>query len=302
MLPHTTEQVHPDAHKLSDATLKDAARALAKGQREAAEAPQQAISAICSGASAMARSLTSDGSLYYVAAGSSGLMAAADAMELGGTFSIDESRIHILMAGGLPQSAHMPGDTEDDTHGLSEQLAQLGPQDTVIAVSASGTTPFTLEAARLARAAGAALIGIANNPGSPLLEQADHAIALATPAELISGSTRMGAGTAQKIALNMLSSLMAVELGHVHDGMMVNLRADNSKLRARAVGIVSRITGASATDAQIALDQTGGAVKPAVLICAGATSVGHALTLLQDSAGRLRPALLELPKRQNKTD
>lgn len=296
MLPHPTEQLHPDAGKLDHQLLEEAALALAKGQQEAAGTPRHALAAICAGAKAMARSLASGGSLIYAAAGSSGLMAAADAMELGGTFGIAEDRIRILMAGGLPQSAHMPGGTEDETAGLAKSLAGLSSRDTVITVSASGSTPYTLEAARLARQAGACTIGIANNPGSLLLAQCDHAILLATPPELISGSTRMGAGTAQKIALNMLSSLMAIKLGHVHDGMMVNLHADNAKLRSRAETIVARIGGATPAAARAALKQADGAVKPAILICAGGASQAHALELLEDSAGQLRPALAKLTK------
>ncbi|WP_424978572.1 N-acetylmuramic acid 6-phosphate etherase [Leisingera sp. S232] len=295
MLPHTTEQLHPDAARLESSSLNEAALALAESQRQAAGAARYPLAAVCSGAEAMARSLALGGSLIYAAAGSSGLMAAADAMELGGTFGIAQDRIRILMAGGLPQSAHMPGGTEDDTDGLAQGLAGLTPDDTVIMVSASGSTPYTLEAARLARTAGAATIGIANNPGSALLALCDHAVLLETPPELISGSTRMGAGTAQKIALNMLSSLMAIKLGHVYRGMMVNLRADNAKLRARAETIVTRITGAAPAAARSALEQADGAVKPAVLICAGAPSLPRALQLLEDSAGQLGPALQQLP-------
>ncbi|MGR3762329.1 N-acetylmuramic acid 6-phosphate etherase (plasmid) [Roseobacteraceae bacterium NS-SX3] len=294
MLSHATEQLHPEARGLDTRPLDGVAQALAAGQQTAAGAPLEALAAICGGARAMAASLTGGGMLYYVAAGSSGLMAAADAMELGGTFGIDENRIRILMAGGLPQSAHMPGATEDDIAGLEAAMAALSPADTVIAVSASGSTPYTLEAARLARAAGASLIGIANNAGSRLLAQSDHAVLLQTPPELISGSTRMGAGTAQKIALNMLSTLMAVELGHVHDGMMVNLRADNAKLRARAETIVVRITGVAPGTAQSALEAADGAVKPAILLCAGAGTLSRARRLLLDSAGHLRPALAQL--------
>lgn len=294
MPAHTTEQLHPDAQGLDTRPLNEVASALAQGQHKAAQAVQAASSAICSGARAMARSLQGNGRLYYVAAGSSGLMAAADAMELGGTFGVDEARVTILMAGGLPQSALMPGATEDDTAELADALSGLTAEDTVITVSASGTTPYTLEAARLARAAGASVIGIANNAGSPLLECSNHAILLETPPELVSGSTRMGAGTAQKIALNMLSTLMAVEMGHVHDGMMVNFRAENAKLRLRAETVAMQITGASQADARAALELAGGAVKPAVLLCAGATSLAQATELLSESGGKLRPALKQL--------
>ena len=217
----------------------------------------------------MADTIRGGGRLHYIAAGSSGLMAAADAQELGGTFSIPPDQLCIHMAGGLPTGAEMPGGTEDDTEGLEDALAGLAPTDTVIAASASGSTPFTLTGAEIAKERGARVIAIANNPGTPLLALADHAILLETPPEVLSGSTRMGAGTAQKIALNMLSTLMALDLGHVHDGMMVNLRADNIKLRARAAGIVSSIAGVSASQARSALQDARGDVKTAVLVASG---------------------------------
>jgi N-acetylmuramic acid 6-phosphate etherase len=218
-------------------------------------------------------------------------MAAADAQELGGTFSILPAQIRIHMAGGLPTGVEMPGGTEDDTASLDAALTGLSPHDTVIAVSASGTTPFTLAAARIASAAGATVVAIANNPGTALLDAADHPICIATPPEVLSGSTRMGAGTAQKIALNMLSTLMAVRLGHVHDGMMVNLHADNIKLRARAVAIVREVAGVDADTAASALEACGGRVNPAVLIAAKGMPASRANEILRETEGNLRAAL-----------
>src|SRR5690606_26975442 len=145
-----------------------------------------------------------------------------------------------------------------------------------------------------AKRRGAATIAIANNRGAPLLEKADAAILLETPPEVIAGSTRMGAGTAQKIALNMLSTLAAVHLGHVHNGYMVNLRADNAKLRARAAHIVMAISGCDQDRARSALDASGGEVKPAILLAAGAHDMNAAEELLDGSGRRLRPALSKL--------
>ncbi len=286
----TTEALHDKAAGLDRLPLDMIAAILADGQAEAANAPRHAAAQIAAGAQVMAETIRTGGTLYYVAAGSSGLMAAADAMELGGTFSIPAAQIRILMAGGIPTTPEMPGDTEDDTKALEQALASLTAKDTVIAVSASGTTPYTLAAARLARTKGAAVIGIANNADSALLRESDQAICLATPPEVISGATRMGAGTAQKIALNMLSTLMAVNLGHIHDGMMVNLRADNAKLRARAIAIVDKISGGGTDRAQAALAQAEGDVKRAVLIARGAEPA-EAAALLARTDGHLRPAL-----------
>ncbi|WP_127114435.1 N-acetylmuramic acid 6-phosphate etherase [Shimia sediminis] len=288
-----TEALHDQAKGLDGRPLAEAAVLLVDGQIAAAEAVRAVASDIAGGARMLARALRAGGTLHYVAAGSSGLMAAADAQELGGTFSISPDQLRIHMAGGLPTGVEMPGGTEDETTGLDRALGGLGADDAVIAVSASGTTPYTLKAAALARATGAKVIAIANNAGSPLLEMSDHPILLATPPEVLSGSTRMGAGTAQKIALNMLSTLMAIELGHVHDGMMVNLRADNTKLRARATGIVSHVAGVAEDTAAAALDVSGGLVKPAVLVASGQTP-DAARALLRETEGNLRAALARL--------
>ncbi len=286
-----TEQLHDDAIGLDARPLAQAATVLAAGQVAASQAVLGAIDPICQGAVAMAETLRADGKLYYVAAGSSGLMAAADAMELGGTYGIPANSIRIMMAGGLPTSAEMPGDTEDATATLRAELADLSAKDTVIAVSASGGTPYTLEAARIASKAGATVIGISNNAGCELFTLSTHAILLATPPEPVSGSTRMGAGTAQKISLNMMSTLMAISLGHVYDGMMVNLRADNAKLHKRAQGIVGRIAKVGDDEAGAALVAADGDIKAATLVAAGGGSVEEAHGLLRETGGHLRPAL-----------
>ena len=288
-----TEMLHDEAKGLDARDPIVIARALAAGQAAAAAVVADSSEAICGGAQAMAASIRAGGRLVYAAAGSSGLMAASDALELGGTFAIPPRQIRILMAGGMPTGVEMPGADEDATDSLARDLADLTAADTVITVSASGTTPFTLEAARLAQAKGAAVIGIANNAGSALLTMADHSILLATPPEVVAGSTRMGAGTAQKIALNMLSTLMAVELGHIYDGMMVNVVADNDKLRRRAAGIVAAITGVAPDKAEAALAEARGRVKPAALIAAG-LSPARADSLLEDTQGNLRAALARI--------
>ncbi|MEM9430035.1 MAG: N-acetylmuramic acid 6-phosphate etherase [Pseudomonadota bacterium] len=293
-----TEALHPEARGLDDRPLPEIGRVLVAGQVAAAEAVQSAVPEIAAAAEAMAQTIRQGGVIHSVAAGSSGLMAAADAQELGGTFSIPASQLRIHMAGGLPDGVDMPGATEDDTGDLEIRLADLSDRDTVIAVSASGTTPYTLAAAARAKSAGATLIAIANNPDTPLLQAADIAICVKTPPEVLSGSTRMGAGTAQKITLNMMSTLMAVALGHVHDGMMVNVKADNIKLRARAAGMVRRITGVGAEQAEAALTATSGAVKPAVLVALG-ESVAAAETLLRGTDHNLRAALARLNHTSN---
>jgi len=290
----TTEAMHDQALGLDTRQPQEAAALLADGQIVAAEAVRSAVAELCEGANGMASTIRAGGVLHYIAAGSSGLMAAADALELGGTFSIPANQIRVHMAGGLPTGIEMPGNTEDDTAGLAMGLRGLSPADTVICVTASGSTPYTLEGAKLAKGFGSKVIGIANNANARLFEFCDYAVLLATPPELISGSTRMGAGTAQKIALNILSTMMAIELGQVHDGLMVNLRADNAKLHGRATAIVASIAEVSPDDAEAALMATNKDVKSAVLLAIGAASPEQARVLLNGTGGHLRPAMQRL--------
>lgn len=293
MLKGHTEALHDKATGIDALPRVDAAVILAEGQIAAAEAVRGAVPDIAASAMALAETIRAQGVIHYVAAGSSGLMAAADAQELGGTFSIPPAQLRVHMAGGLPIGVEMPGGTEDDTTGLDMALHDLSATDAMIAVSASGTTPYTLAAIHVAKEAGAKVIGIANNSGSALLEMSDYPVLIATPPEVLSGSTRMGAGTAQKIALNMLSTLMAIDLGHVHDGMMINMRADNIKLRTRAAGIVARIGGVADEVAKEALESTNGLVKPAILVARG-HSPEAAYDLLREAEGNLRAALARL--------
>ena len=267
---------------------------LHRQQIAAAQAVESAYPAIALAANAMAGSVRDGGRLVYAAAGSSALMGIADGLELPGTFSIPQSQVVILMAGGLEALTDMVGGPEDnaDEARNSIRALKLNQHDCVICLSASGTTPYALAAIEESRAVGAgSIIGIACNDKTPVLLNADIAIHLPTPAEIVSGSTRMGAGTAQKIALNMLSTLMATHLGHIHDGYMVNVRADNEKLRERAKSIVISVTDCDDATAETALAQADNAVKVAVLLAAGAHDVDTAKELLAGNGQKLRPAL-----------
>ncbi len=295
---HTEEQ-HPDAVGIDVQAPEVVLRRLADGQMAAAAAVQGAIPDIARAARLAADTVSSGGLLVYAGAGSSGLMALADALELPGTFGIANERIVVLLAGGAAALTNLAGAPEDDRDDAARAVrdADIGAGDCLIALSASGSTPYAVGALAEARSRGAATIAIANNPGAPLLRSADVGILLATPPEVIAGSTRMGAGTAQKSALNMLSTLMAILLGHVHDGLMVNLHADNAKLKARAARIVAAIAGCSKEEAARLLDDAGGSVKLAVLMAAGAASRQAAHEMLEAAGRRLRPALSMLEGR-----
>ncbi|CDX53848.1 N-acetylmuramic acid 6-phosphate etherase [Mesorhizobium plurifarium] len=291
-----TEALHQNAEGLDVQAPEAILAFLANAQIEASKAVHGAIPAIAAAAELIAKQLKSGGRLAYAAAGSSGLMAVADALELPGTFGIARDRIAILIAGGDEAFRTLAGGPEDDTEEASAAVAAaaIGKGDCLIAISASGSTPYAVQALQDARSRGAATIAIANNRGAALFSRADVAILLETPPELIAGSTRMGAGTAQKIALNMLSTLTAIHLGHVHDGYMVNLTADNIKLRDRAVRMVAAISGKSREDAARLLEESGGVVKTAILLAAGAANADAAEKILEGAGQKLRPALSAL--------
>jgi N-acetylmuramic acid 6-phosphate etherase len=219
-------------------------------------------------------------------------MALADCLELLGTFAIPTERTPMLFAGGADALLKMTGGVEDDPALAAADLARagLGKGDVLIAVSASGSTPYTLAVCDLAARAGVQIVGIANVPGSPLLGAADVPVLLDTGAEIVAGSTRLGAATAQKVALNLISVSLGVLLGHVHDGMMVNVIADNAKLRDRAARIVAQVAGVDTGIARVALNRTNGAVKPAVLVARGATPEA-AQSRLAQSGGHLAQAM-----------
>lgn len=296
MAERQTEQRHAAAEGLELRPPVEILSLLAAGQAEAARSVATALDSLADAAAVAAASMAAGGRLVYVAAGSSGLMALADALELPGTYGIARERIVVLLAGGLDSLVEMTGGPEDDGDAATAAIEGLGlgGNDCVIGVTASGQTPFPVSALLAAKAAGASTIGISNNAGAVILDIAGVGICLPTPPEVIAGSTRMGAGTAQKIALNMLSTLMAIHLGHVHDGFMINVIADNIKLRERARGMVASISGASEDRAAAALETSAGAVKPAVLLAAGAKDLGAAEALLDEHEGRLRPALAAL--------
>jgi len=233
------------------------------------------------------------GRCIYLGAGAAGLIAAEDAAELPGTFGLDRRRIAVIVAGADGAHFDLDAAAEDDAQAAEQAVAALGDlaADGVIAVSASGSTPFTLAGARAAKRGGALVVAIANRRNAPLLTEADVPLLLDTGDEALRGSTRLAAGASQKCALGMLSTLVGLALGHIHAGLMVNVRADNDKLQNRALGIVMSIAGVAENKAQAALAATSGEVKPAVLLSLGARDCDDAVNRLRRSQGRLGEAL-----------
>ncbi|MBL0372318.1 N-acetylmuramic acid 6-phosphate etherase [Rhizobium sp. KVB221] len=291
MAARGTEAQNENARGIDTKVPTEILRLLSAAQQQAAKSVDGALDAIAEASALAAQAVSSGRKLIYAGAGSSGLMAMADALELHGTYGIPQSQIVILLAGGLGALSNLAGAPEDDLEQAKEDAQQIDAGDCVICVSASGSTPYALALVEVARAKGAKIVAIANNQGATLFEGADVAVLLETPPEMVSGSTRMGAGTAQKIALNMLSTLMAVRLGHVHDGYMVNLQADNKKLQNRAARIVSEIAGIEIAQAVRFVDVASGSVKTAILLAAGAEDRNSAEAMLRESGHNVRRAL-----------
>jgi len=242
-----------------------------EGQFAAVAAVHAARPALERAALAIEERLRAGGRLVYAGAGTSGRLAVQDGAELMPTFSWPAERLLLLMAGGddaLLRAVEGAEDTADEAAALIYQH-RIGDKDALIAVAASGTTPFTLACLREAGARGALTVGIANNPDTPLLNEADHPVCLDTGAEPIAGSTRMKAGTAQRVALTLLSSLVMIRLGRVYEGLMVDVQPSNRKLVRRSEAILGQLTGQSLGEAQGALAETGGDLRAAKTLLEG---------------------------------
>jgi N-acetylmuramic acid 6-phosphate etherase len=263
-----------------------------EGQFAAVAAAREARFGLAGAAAAIEVRLKHAGRLVYAGAGTSGRLAVQDGAELVPTFNWPQERLLLLMAGGRDALLRSVEGAEDEVEHAARIVRQhaIDERDALIAVAASGTTPFTLACLREAKRRGALTVGIANNRGTPILNEADHAIFLDTDAEPIAGSTRMKAGTAQRIALNMLSSLLMIRLGRVYEGLMVDVQAVNQKLMRRSEEMLLKLTAASLEDVRQALQQANGNVKLAVLLLRGC-DMEKAQALLDLAHGELRAAL-----------
>ena len=239
----TTEKLHPEAIGLDKKSDLEILTILYEGQIEAAKCVSESMASLESGAKAMADAVLTGNKLVYAAAGSSGLQGMADGLELTPTFGIPISQIKILRAGGIQDMSQPKGNMEDNNLAAISDAEIIEPGDCVICLAASGNTTYPSVIMKIAKKMGATTIGIANNPDTELLVGSDIPVLLPTPPEVVAGSTRLGAGTAQKIALNTMSTYMGILLGHVMDGQMVNLTANNAKLFKRSDKIVMNITG-----------------------------------------------------------
>jgi N-acetylmuramic acid 6-phosphate etherase len=266
--------------------------ALLEHQAEAIAAVRRALPQLDAAVGAAVPRLEAGGRLIYAGAGTSGRLGTQDGVELTPTYSWPPERCVFLIAGGDAALTRSVEGAEDDAAAGAARIAAAGagPADVVIAVAASGATPFVVAAARRAREAGALVVGISCNPGAPLLAASDMPVLLDTGPEAIAGSTRLKAGTAQKAALNLLSTALMVRMGRVYRGLMVEMQASNDKLRRRAVRMLSRIGGCDETAAREALAAAGGDLKVAILVVLDGLEPAQARQRLAAVGGRVRAA------------
>ena len=288
-----TEQVD---HRYADLDVLDERNLLERllnDQETAISAVRASLGDLSLAVSAASERLGRGGRLVYVGAGTSGRLGMIDAAELPPTFGWPRERAVNLTAGGSEAFFRAVENAEDDREAAERDYrrAKVHPHDVVIAVAASGTTPYVLRVLELARAAGALTIGIANNAATPLLRGAEHAVLLDTGPEVLSGSTRLKAGTAQKIALNLFSTAVMVRLGKVYQNLMVDLVATNTKLVNRATALVQRTTQVGPDQAAAQLRAADGQVKTAIAMTALHVDAGRARELLDAHAGQLRRLL-----------
>jgi N-acetylmuramic acid 6-phosphate etherase len=230
-------------------------------------------------------------SIHYFGAGTSGRMAVLDAAELRPTFGVEPGRVVAHIAGGTRSLTNPSEAAEDDEEAGAATAAVLRAGDVAVGTSASGTTPFVAGALRTARAGGARTVLVSANPAAPLARFADVFVAVDTGPEVITGSTRMKAGTAQKLVLNALSTTVMVRLGRTYSNLMIDMQASNAKLRDRRIHMLAQATGADPDTCRIALEGAGGEPKVALVTLLSSASVDQARKALGEADGYVQRAL-----------
>ncbi len=261
--------------------------------KKVAAAVQADMQSIAQAIDAITEVLAAGGRMIYIGSGTAGKMGVMDASECPPTFGVADDLISGIVSGGTPAVIGWCEDTEDDENlSIQDLLAKkVMARDIVVGVSASGNTPYVLSAMKFARQQGVKTIGVCCSPQGVLTMIADIAITVDVGPEVILGSTRLKAGTAQKMVLNMLSSCAMIKLGKTYGNRMVDVRPINAKLKQRVLDIIQDIAGCDARRAQQALEQTGGNTKAAILMLLTGSDAAGALGLLEKHKGYLKKAI-----------
>ncbi len=288
-----TEQVNPRSTDLDTKPAVEIARIINSEDARVAASVQKVLPQIARAIDWAAEAIASGGRLIYVGAGTSGRIAALDAAECPPTFNTDPKTVQFVMAGGnRALGAAVEADEDSRELGVQEMRKRKpGSKDVVVGLAASGRTPFTVAAIEYARTQGAKTIAVASNPRSPLQKAADLAIVVETGPEVVSGSTRMKAGTAQKMVLNMISTGAMVRLGYVYGSLMVKVHPKNVKLTERAITILHRATGLSRDQSERMLRRAGGSIPIALVMVQGEVNRSRAEQALIAADGHIRRAI-----------
>ncbi|MGP4110175.1 N-acetylmuramic acid 6-phosphate etherase [Streptomyces sp. 4N509B] len=289
----TTEAYRPELAEIDRRPTLDIARLMNEGDALVPAAVARELPRIAAAIDATAARMARGGRLLYLGAGTAGRLGVLDASECPPTFNTRPEDVVGIVAGGPDAMVTAVEGAEDSEEMAADDLdrCRVGASDVVVGISASGRTPYAVGAVRHARTLGALTIGLSCNAGSPLAAAAEHGIEVVVGPELIAGSTRLKAGTAQKLVLNMISTISMVRLGKTYGNLMVDVRASNEKLRARSRRIVALATGATEQVVEEALTATDGEVKNAILAILGGVDAPTAARLLAESDGHLREAL-----------
>ena len=294
MLEHLlTEQANPASESIDTQPTEQILRIMNAEDGKVAGAVEQEIRAISRAVDATVSALQQGGRLFYIGAGTSGRLGVLDASECPPTFNVDPSLVQGIMAGGEEALSRSTEATEDDpAMGAADLLARgFSQRDVLAGIAASGRTPYVLGAVAEANRMGAVTIGISCTPNSELARSAQIAITPVPGPEILTGSTRLKAGTATKLVLNMLSTATFIRLGYVYGNLMVNVQPKNEKLVDRACRILSKATGASYEDSARMLAEAGGSVRTAIVVARTGLSRADAEKRLSAAGGRISQAI-----------
>lgn len=289
----TTEMNNPATASIDECGTREMLLLMNEEDQRVPLSVRQEIDAIADAVDLLVRSLKNGGRMFYLGAGSSGRLGVLDASECPPTYGTNPDLVQAYIAGGDTALRTAVEGFEDSSESGALLIREkgIGASDVVVGITASGSTPFVLGAIRQARENGAATVGVVTNKNSRLSELCDICIAPVVGPEVISGSTRLKSGTAQKLVLNMLTTGVMIKLGKVYNNLMVDLKASNSKLYDRSIRIVREVTGVSEQQAAEALKKAGLRVKTAILMLETGTDVGEATALLERYEGRLKEAI-----------
>lgn len=285
-----TEQQNPDTLRIDHLPTLEMLTLMNREDQQVALAVQAALPQIARAVDAIVERLDSGGRLIYTGAGTSGRLGVLDAVECVPTFSAPPELVIGVIAGGSGALTRAVEGAEDNTDlGRADlEALALTPRDAVVGIAASGATPYVLGALAYARSVGAATAAVSCNVPAPILDAADIGIGVSVGPEVITGSTRLKSGTAQKLILNMLSTATFVKLGKVYGNLMVDVQVTNAKLARRARGIVMQITGVSADEAERLIEASEREVKTAVVMAKRGVDAAQARQLLLEARGHLR--------------